>query len=98
MPVKTQKIDVKNTKKAVFTAILSNRGIVQRFFLDNAGYEFSITQVREMIYKQTNTYMHRTTIVNAIREIIALDVGLSSRKERVGRQKIHITLYKMTIK
>lgn len=95
MTEKMPKTAVKNTQNAVFTAVLSNRGIVQRFFLDNAGYEFTINQIRAAIHDRSAIFLHRKTIVNAVQEIIALDIGLQKRKDRVGRKRNHVTFYKL---
>ena len=95
MPVKSTEKHEVNEKKAISTADLSCRAIVQRFLLNHTGYFFSVTHIQVKLKEENDTPMNRKTIYAALKEIEALQIGLELKSDRVGRHNIPINLYRI---
>lgn len=93
MTEKHVKNDKKTTETVVNTRFLSCRGIVQRFLIDQAGYFFTVAQLRQNILESHAVLLNAKTIRSALKEIEHLHIGLTKQQRRTGRQNININFY-----
>lgn len=67
--------------------------VVLRFFCNNPGYFFSVTQIRDQIHAQTGYYIKAATIRKAIKNIRASGINIVSSTHRAGAKCIPIKFY-----
>jgi hypothetical protein len=88
-----QKKFVKFNENGYVAENLSCRGLVQRFFLDHTGCSFSISQIMDEMTAKMNVTLNRKTIISAVKELEALEIGLKREKRRFGRRCLPVNFY-----